>query len=69
MPHNRPPQAGTYETERRNAEVVLDAPDGRLAMTQHAVAIVGGGPTGMMLAGELALAGIDVVILERRARR
>ena len=35
-------------------------------MTQHAVAIVGGGPTGMMLAGELALAGIDVVILERR---
>ncbi|HEY6524033.1 MAG TPA: FAD-dependent monooxygenase, partial [Solirubrobacteraceae bacterium] len=36
-------------------------------MTQHAVAIVGGGPTGMMLAGELALAGIDVVILERRA--
>jgi len=30
------------------------------------VVIVGGGPTGLMLAGELALAGIDVEILERR---
>ncbi|HEX5861903.1 MAG TPA: FAD-dependent monooxygenase [Nocardioides sp.] len=30
------------------------------------VTIVGGGPTGLMLAGELALAGIEVVILERR---
>jgi 3-(3-hydroxy-phenyl)propionate hydroxylase len=35
-------------------------------MTQHAVVIAGGGPTGLMLAGELALAGIDVVIVERR---
>jgi 3-(3-hydroxy-phenyl)propionate hydroxylase len=35
-------------------------------MTGHAVVIAGGGPTGMMLAGELALAGIDVVIVERR---
>ena len=33
------------------------------------VAIAGGGPTGLMLAGELALAGIDVVILERRRDR
>lgn len=31
------------------------------------VVIVGGGPTGMMLAGELRLAGVDVVVLERRA--
>jgi 2-polyprenyl-6-methoxyphenol hydroxylase-like FAD-dependent oxidoreductase len=31
------------------------------------VLIVGAGPTGLMLAGELALAGIDVAILERRA--
>lgn len=31
-----------------------------------AVAIVGAGPTGMMLAGELALAGVDVVVIERR---
>ena len=35
-------------------------------MTEHAVVIAGGGPTGMMLAGELALAGIDVAIVERR---
>jgi 3-(3-hydroxy-phenyl)propionate hydroxylase len=31
------------------------------------VTIVGSGPTGLMLAGELALAGVAVVILERRA--
>src|SRR5438067_10964746 len=31
------------------------------------VIVVGAGPTGLMLAGELALAGIDVVIVERRA--
>src|SRR3712207_359879 len=36
-------------------------------MTEHAVVIAGAGPTGLMLAGELALAGIDVVIVERRA--
>ena len=36
-------------------------------MTEPAVVIAGGGPTGLMLAGELALAGIDVVIVERRA--
>ncbi|CAA9216435.1 MAG: 2-polyprenyl-6-methoxyphenol hydroxylase and related FAD-dependent oxidoreductases [uncultured Acidimicrobiales bacterium] len=36
-------------------------------MIGHAVVIAGGGPTGLMLAGELALAGIDVVIVERRA--
>ncbi|HEX2167733.1 MAG TPA: FAD-dependent monooxygenase, partial [Longimicrobiales bacterium] len=32
----------------------------------HEVVIAGAGPTGLMLAGELALAGIDVVIVERR---
>ena len=36
-------------------------------MTEHAVVIAGGGPTGLMLAGELALAAVDVVIVERRA--
>lgn len=35
-------------------------------MTDHAVVIAGGGPTGLMLAGELALADVDVVIVERR---
>jgi 2-polyprenyl-6-methoxyphenol hydroxylase-like FAD-dependent oxidoreductase len=34
--------------------------------TTHAVVITGGGPTGLMLAGELALAGVDVAIVERR---
>ena len=33
---------------------------------KHAVVIVGGGPTGMMLAAELALAGVEAVVLERR---
>ncbi len=35
-------------------------------MAQHAVVIAGGGPTGMMLAAELALAKVDVAIVERR---
>ena len=38
-------------------------------MTQHAVVVVGGGPTGLMLGGELALAGVDVAIVERRANQ
>src|SRR5438105_5414892 len=38
-----------------------------MAMTGHAVAIAGAGPTGLMLAGELALGGVDVAIVERRA--
>jgi 3-(3-hydroxy-phenyl)propionate hydroxylase len=35
-------------------------------MTTHSVVIAGGGPAGLMLAGELALAGIDVAVVERR---
>jgi len=42
----------TYPTEGDHAE--------------HAVVIAGGGPTGMMLAAELALAKVDVAVLERR---
>lgn len=38
-------------------------------MTEHAVAVAGAGPTGLMLAGELALAGVDVEVLERRTGR
>jgi 3-(3-hydroxy-phenyl)propionate hydroxylase len=34
--------------------------------TEHAVVIAGGGPTGMMLAAELALAKVDVAVVERR---
>ena len=38
-------------------------------MIEHAVVIADGGPTGMMLAGELALAKVDVAIVERRANQ
>jgi 3-(3-hydroxy-phenyl)propionate hydroxylase len=40
-----------------------------VAVTKHAVVIAGGGPTGLMLAGELALAHVDVAIVERRANQ
>jgi 3-(3-hydroxy-phenyl)propionate hydroxylase len=36
-------------------------------MSEHAVVIAGGGPTGMMLAAELTLAGTDVLVVERRS--
>ncbi|MFZ0218039.1 MAG: FAD-dependent monooxygenase, partial [Candidatus Dormiibacterota bacterium] len=35
-------------------------------VSEHAVVIAGGGPTGMMLAAELALAGVDIAVVERR---
>jgi 2-polyprenyl-6-methoxyphenol hydroxylase-like FAD-dependent oxidoreductase len=35
-------------------------------MTEHGVVIAGGGPAGMMLAAELALAKVDVAVVERR---
>lgn len=38
-------------------------------MMRHAVVIAGGGPTGLMLAGELALAGIDTALVERRTNQ
>lgn len=37
-----------------------------VAMAEHAVVIAGGGPTGLMLAAELALARVDVAVVERR---
>jgi 2-polyprenyl-6-methoxyphenol hydroxylase-like FAD-dependent oxidoreductase len=54
----------------RAAELIATAESNRsAAMTDHAVVIVGAGPTGLMLAGELALAGVDVAIVERRVSR
>ncbi len=52
-------------TELRAANV--DPAGGRAQ--DRAVVIAGGGPTGLMLAGELALAGVDVAIFERRANQ
>src|SRR6187200_2191486 len=52
--------------EERNARVILDVSGGSVAMTEHAVVIAGGGPAGMMLAAELALAKVDVAVVERR---
>src|SRR4051795_13639815 len=52
--------------EERDARAFLDVSDGRVAMTEHAVLIAGGGPAGMMLAAELALAKVDVAVVERR---
>src|ERR1700722_3428252 len=37
-----------------------------MSVREHAVVIAGGGPAGMMLAAELALAAVDVAVLERR---
>jgi len=37
-----------------------------MGVSEHAVVIAGGGPAGMMLAAELALAKVDVAIVERR---
>jgi 2-polyprenyl-6-methoxyphenol hydroxylase-like FAD-dependent oxidoreductase len=39
---------------------------GDIGVSEHAVVIAGGGPAGMMLAAELALAKVDVAIVERR---
>src|SRR3954468_2920960 len=52
--------------EKWNARVILDASKGSAAMTEHEVVIAGGGPAGMMLAAELALANVDVAVVERR---
>lgn len=38
-----------------------------MTLKEADVVIVGAGPTGLMLAGELALAGVDVAVVERRA--
>src|ERR1700759_289676 len=55
VPHTAPPQARTY------GKGVTE-----MGMSEHTVAIAGGGPAGMMLAAELALANVDVAIVERR---
>jgi 2-polyprenyl-6-methoxyphenol hydroxylase-like FAD-dependent oxidoreductase len=55
MPHNRAP-ALSSPTEQGS----------EMGNSEHEVVIVGGGPVGMMLAAELALADVDVALVERR---
>lgn len=57
VPHNRPPRGRPNYLEEG------------VTLMEHAVAIAGAGPTGMMLAAELALAGVDVAVVERRVTR
>src|SRR5215203_820314 len=52
--------------EWRDGDGLPDVSDRTTAMTEHAVVIAGGGPAGMMLAAELALAKVDVAVVERR---
>lgn len=42
---------------------------GAAEIAEHAVVVVGAGPSGLLLAGELALAGADVAIVERRSNQ
>src|SRR6202011_665229 len=66
MPHSPRPQA----RNDRNGRIEMHDESARsVAATKHAVVIAGGGPTGLMLAGELALARVDVAIVERRANQ
>jgi 3-(3-hydroxy-phenyl)propionate hydroxylase len=55
------------EMGERDARVVAEISGPDMAMTEHSVVIAGGGSAGLMLAGELALAGVDAAIVERRA--
>jgi 3-(3-hydroxy-phenyl)propionate hydroxylase len=61
--------AGIAATTLRGVQVGggSDRSERRVAVNEYAVVIAGGGPTGLMLAGELALAGVDVAIVEQRA--
>jgi 3-(3-hydroxy-phenyl)propionate hydroxylase len=54
------------EDEADDALAAGTISNGRLTVNGHAVVIAGGGPTGMMLAAELALAKVDVGVVERR---
>ncbi|MCK1758929.1 FAD-dependent monooxygenase [Bradyrhizobium sp. 137] len=61
MPVLLPTSRSRHEARRAGA--------GSAATTDHAVVIAGGGPTGLMLAAELALANVDVAVVERRANQ
>ena len=56
----------TEERARHSERKSTSRADADRSQISHPVVIVGGGPTGLMLAGELSLAGIDAAIVERR---
>ena len=56
----------TEERARQGGRKSTGRVDADRPQISHQVVIAGGGPTGLMLAGELSLAGIDVAIVERR---
>ena len=56
----------TEERARQGEPKSTGRADADRSQISHPVVIAGGGPTGLMLAGELSLAGIDVAIVERR---
>jgi 2-polyprenyl-6-methoxyphenol hydroxylase-like FAD-dependent oxidoreductase len=69
MPQNRWPKPKLTQTRDCEVRVELATDKSRQQIdpiSDHAVVVAGGGPTGLMLAGELALAGVDVAIVERR---
>lgn len=68
MPQNRCPKP-KFGRSGGGEVVVSRWSDGARGEVEHAVLIAGGGPTGLMLAGELGLAGVDVAIIERRANQ
>lgn len=56
----------TEERARQGGRKSTGRVDADRPQISHQVVIAGGGPTGLMLAGELSLAGIDVAVVERR---
>ncbi|MEI2456734.1 FAD-dependent monooxygenase [Lysobacter firmicutimachus] len=59
--------AAMTAVDMREIAAGSDGGDERHSVVEsHAVVIAGGGPTGLMLAAELALAGVGVAIVERR---
>ena len=65
-PRGRPRVPPTREKQPTRRFEMHDESGRNGAKTEHAVVIAGGGPTGLMLAAELALARVDVAVVERR---